>query len=92
MIKTLNLEQISLQHDNLVAHTQGLEHAMEEAYSSILELAMLMVLPTAEKIHQLAAGVRKAQEEATKVQLELNLQIAELRLKVQPSTPREVRE
>ena len=28
----------------------------------------------------------------TKVQLELNLQIVELRLKVQPSTPSEVRE
>lgn len=65
---------------------------MEEAYSSISELAMLAALPTVEKIHQLASGVHKAQEEAVKVQLELNLQIAELRLKVQPSTSLEVRE
>jgi len=38
-------------------------------------------------IHRLAAGVREAQEEMTKVQLELNLQITELWLKAQPSTP-----
>lgn len=55
----LNLEQLSLQHDNLVAQTQGLEQAMEEAYSSIPELAVPAALSPAEKIHQLAAGVRK---------------------------------
>jgi len=46
---------------------------MEEACSSIPELAVQMKLPTAEKLHQLAAGVRKVWEEAAKVQLELNL-------------------
>lgn len=34
--------------------------------------------------------MREAREEMTKVQLELNLQIAELGLKAQPSTPQEV--
>jgi len=43
-------------------------------------------------IHSLASGVLDAREEATKVQLELNLQIAKLWLKAQPSTPPEVRE
>lgn len=55
----LNLEQLNLQCDNLVAQNQGLEQAMEEAYSNILELAMPMALPTMENIHQLASGVRK---------------------------------
>lgn len=34
----------------------------------------------------------EAQEEMTKVQLELNLQITKMQLKAQPSTPLEVRE
>lgn len=87
-----NLEQLSLQCDNLVTQNQGLEQAMEEAYSSILELVVTATLPTTENIHQLETGVHKTQEEATKVQLELNVQIAELRLKAQPSTPPKVRE
>jgi len=40
---------------------------MEEACSSIPELAVSVVLPTAEKIHELAVEVCKAQEEAVKV-------------------------
>ena len=44
------------------------------------------------RIHKLAVGASEAREEMTKVQLELNLQIAELQLKVQPSTPLEVKE
>lgn len=45
--------------------------------------------PTEVCIHTLAVG---AHEEMTKVQLELNLHIVELWLKVHPSTPLEVRE
>lgn len=40
----------------------------------------------------MAIRVCKAREEMTKVQLELNLQIIELWLKVQISTPLEIRE
>lgn len=65
--KNINLEQLSLQRDSLVAQNQGLEQVMEEACSSILELAMSTELPTMEKIHQLAAGVRRTHEEAAKV-------------------------
>jgi len=65
---------------------------MEEACSVILELVVLVALPTAEKIHQLVARVCKTQEKAVKVHLELNLQVAKLQLKVQPSTPPKVRE
>ena len=40
---------------------------MEEACSSIPELAVLVTLPTMEKIHQLEVGVCRTQEEAAKV-------------------------
>lgn len=42
-----NLEQISLQHDDLVVHNKELEQAMEEAYSGVLELVVPVELPTA---------------------------------------------
>ena len=87
-----NLEQISLQHDNLVVHNQGLEQAVEEAYTSVLGLVVPAKLPTAEKIHHMAARFHMAKEETVKVQLDLNLQITELRLKMHPFTPLEVRE
>jgi len=70
----------------------GLEQAIEDACRSVLELAMLEELPATKRIHRLAARVLKAWEETTKVQLELNLQIAMLRLKTKPSTPPKVRE
>lgn len=44
------------------------------------------------RVRKLAAGVRDSREEMTKVQMELNLQMVELQLKVQPSTPLEVKE
>lgn len=53
---------------------------------------MPVELPTTKRVHRLAVRVYEARDEMTKVQLELNLQIAELRLKVQPSMPPEVRE
>lgn len=54
-------------------------------------MTVLAKLPTSEQVHRLATRVRKAREETKKVQLELNLQIAELRLKEQLSTPPEVK-
>jgi len=77
-----NLEQISLQCDDLVAYNQGLEQAMEEVCTSVPELAMPVELPATEKIHHITVGLRRAQEETGKAQLELNLQIAKLRMKV----------
>jgi len=44
-------------------------------------------MPTEARIHRLVAGVREVREGMKKVQLELNLQIVELWLKVQLSTP-----
>lgn len=56
------------------------------------ELAILLEAPTKARISRLVVGVREVKEEMAKVQLELNLQIAELQLKLQPSTPPEVKE
>ena len=58
----------------------------------VLELA----IPTEELlqacVRKLAVGVRDKREEMARVQLELNLQIAELQLKAQPSTLSKVKE
>lgn len=65
---------------------------MAEVFSSIPKLAMPAELLVAENIHHIAARFRKTQEEVAKIQWELNLRIADLRLKEQPPTPLEVRE
>lgn len=44
------------------------------------------------RVRKLATGVHDTRAEMARVQLELNLQIAELQLKAQPSTSPEVRE
>ena len=56
------------------------------------KLAIPTEAPAKVRTRRLAAGVHEVKEEMAKVQLELNLQIAELQLKAQPSTPPEVRE
>ena len=56
------------------------------------ELAIQAGEPVETRVRKLAAGVSEAQKEISRVQLELNLQIAELQLKVQPSTLLEVTE
>ena len=58
----------------------------------VLELAILAEAPAGVFIHRLTTGMHEAREEMGKVQLELNLQIVEMRLKAQPSTPVEARE
>lgn len=90
--KKINMEQLSLQHDEVVSQNQQLVHVIDEACQSFPELAVIADILVEAPLHRLAAGVREVREEMTKVQLELNLQITELWLKVQPSTPAEVRE
>lgn len=63
---------------------------LEEAYQIVPELTILADIPIEARIHRLTVGLREAWEEMTKLQLELNLHIIELRLKVQPSIPLEV--
>jgi len=69
-----------------------LVQVIDEVFQSILELAIPADIPAKAHIHRLATGVREARELMKNVQLELNLQIVELQLKPQPSTPPEVRD
>ena len=66
----------------MISHTLEVEQAMMVACSKVPELAIPAELPTTDKIHCMATGFCTTQEEAAKAQWELNLQIAELRLKV----------
>jgi hypothetical protein len=83
---------LSLQRDEAVAQNQQLEQIVGEACCRAPELEIAADLPVGIRIHKLASGFREAKEEATRIQLALNLQIAELKLKAQPSTPPEVTE
>ena len=65
---------------------------VNESCRCVPELSIAADLPTEVWIHYLASGVHNAQEETTRVQLELNLHIAELQMKAQPSTALEIRE
>ena len=56
------------------------------------ELAIPEEEPVEVCVHKLATGVHNARTEMARVQLELNLQITELHLKAQCSTPPEVKE
>lgn len=81
------MDQFKIYRDELVVQVSKLEQAIDDACRSVPELAM-----PAERAHRLVVRVREAREEMIKVQLELDLQITELKLKVQSSTPLEVRE
>jgi len=63
---------------------------MIESCSKVPELAIPTELPTTDKIHRMATGFWMAYEEDVKAQWELNLQIVELRLKEQLTTPLEI--
>lgn len=63
----INMDQLSIQRDALVAHASGLEQAVEDACRSVPELAMLANLPAVEWVHSLAARVCEAWEEMAKV-------------------------
>lgn len=63
---------------------------VDDTCQCVLEMAITADLLVEVRIHNLVTGIHEAREEMTKVQLELNLQIAKLQLKVQPSTSPEV--
>lgn len=58
-----------------------MEQIVEEACFPALELEIATDLQFGVQIHRLASGFREAKEEAKRIQLDLNLQIVELRLK-----------
>ena len=69
----INIEQLSLHHDELLAQKQWLEQMVEEACCHVPELEIMTDLPIGVGIQKLASGFREAKEEATRIQLELNL-------------------
>lgn len=64
-----------------------MEQVVGEPCSHAPELEIAVDLPVGIRIHKLASGFHVVKEEAAKIQLELNLQIIELKLQAQPSTP-----
>lgn len=58
----------------------------------VLEMAIQVEEPVEARDRKLATGMCKVNEEMARVQLELNLQIVELQLKAQSSTPLEVKD
>ena len=88
----INIEKLSLQHDELVSQIQQLVDMADDTYRCILELTIMVNLPVEVRIHSLVSGVHDTREEMKRVQLKMNLQITEIWLKVQPSTPPEIRE
>lgn len=88
----INIKQLSLQQDKAVVQSQQLEQLVGEACSHAPELEIVAELPVGIRIHKLASGFREAKEEAVRIQLVLNMQIAELKLQVQPLMPPEVTE
>lgn len=83
---------MSLQCVEVVAQTQQLEKIIKKVCHCVPELEITTDLPTGIQIHKLESGFYEAKEEEMRIELDLNLQITELRLKVKPSTPFEVGE
>ena len=77
----INIEQLSLQHDEVLVQKQQLEKMVEEACRHVPKLEIVTDLPVRVRIHKLSSAFHEAKEEATRVQLDLNLQISKLRLK-----------
>ena len=88
----INIEQLSLQCDEVLVQNQQLEQIVEEAFRRAPELEIAIDLLVGVRIHTLASGFHEAKEEVMRIQLELNLMITKLQLKAQPSMPPEVRE
>lgn len=75
-----------------MSQNQQLVNTVNNACRRIPELAITTNLPVEVRIHSFTSGVRDVREETTRMQLELNIQIVELRLKAQPCTPLEIKE
>jgi len=90
--QNINMEQISLQHDELVLRNQQLVQVINDACNRVPALAIPTDIPTEVRTHRLAVWVHDVKEVMAKVRLELNIHIVKLQLKAQPSTTPEVRE
>jgi len=93
----INNEQMALQRDvaitvEVTSQSKKIIQVMEEAYRMVSELAIIEEELVEFRIRKLATWLHDTQRDMVQVQLELNLQITELQLRAQPSTPPEVKE
>lgn len=70
--KQINVEQLSLQHDEAVAQNWQLEQIMVEACCRAPELKIAVDLRVDTRIHKFSNGFHEAKY-ATRIQLALNL-------------------
>lgn len=80
-----------MQFNEVVAQNKKMMQVVEEACHMVLELAIPVEELVEARVQKLATGLHDARAEMVGVELELNLQIAELQFKAQPSTLSEVR-
>ena len=76
--KKINMEQLSLQCDEVVSQNRYMVQVLEEAFQMVPELAIPTEATIEACIQRLEVGVCKVKEEMANVHLELNLQIVEL--------------
>ena len=95
----MNNEQIftkntqDLKEKNMLqAQSSWLESVVIEAYRIVPDLHILVDAQSEAKIRKLVASLREAKVEVGRVQFELNMKITELQLKLQPTTPPEIKE
>jgi len=69
----INIEKHSLQHNEALVQNQQLEQIVEEACRHAPQLEIATDLLVGVWIHRLASGFHEAKEEATRIQLDLNL-------------------
>jgi len=60
--KKLNMEQLSLQRDEVVSQNQQLIEMIDDTFQSVLELVIPTDIPAEARIHMLAVGVHEARE------------------------------
>lgn len=69
----INIKKLSLQCDEALVQNQHQEKIVEEACHRTPELEIATNLLVGVRIHKLASGFHEAKEEATRIQLDLNL-------------------
>ena len=69
----INMEQLSLYHDELVSQNQHFLQVVDDSCHNIPQLAIPTDILVEVRIHKLVTGVHEAKKKMSKVQLELNL-------------------
>lgn len=73
-----------------IAHRQELEDTITQTYNELWDLLIQMEVASKEKLHKLAATVKESKAEVERVKFEMQIQVPDLQMKLQPTTPPEV--